>query len=133
MFEGQKGREVYLPIGKWYHYFTHEIYEGGKTYFFDVAIEDMLLFVKENSILPLAQPVEYVTEDTVFDITLMKFGTSGSCVLVEDDGVSFDYRMGKFNLITIDWNGTEQPSISRCGLFETVRYQFNQFVWLSED
>ncbi len=133
VFEGQKGREVYLPTGKWYHYFTHEAYAGGKTYFFDTAIEDMLLFVKENSILPLAQPVEYVTEDTVFDITLMKFGTSGSCVLVEDDGVSFDYRMGKFNLITIDWNGTEQPSISRCGLFETVRYQFNQFVWLSED
>lgn len=124
VFEGQTKREVYLPKGRWYHYFIGEIYEGGDTYSFDVSLEDILLFVKDGSVLPIAKPVECVTEDTVFDITLRKFGRGGSCILIEDDGVSFDYRTGKYNLITIDWDDAGHPSISRNGSFEKTRYRF---------
>ncbi|NMD38317.1 MAG: hypothetical protein GYA87_06540, partial [Christensenellaceae bacterium] len=42
--EGAKGREVYLPKGDWKHFFTKEIFEGGKTVFVDCGIDEIPVF-----------------------------------------------------------------------------------------
>lgn len=87
-------RDVWLPEGTWYNFFTNAKYVGGTH---RIATDDIPLFVKEGTLLPLAKPVPYVKPDTVFEITLRAYGDcSGSCVrLVEDDGVSnhTDYRV----------------------------------------
>lgn len=124
LFEGQTERTVYLPEGTWVNYFTREVFAGQNTYRFTAKPEDMLLFVKGNSVLPVAQAVECVTDDTVFAITLVKYGKGGSCLLVEDDGVSFDYKKGARNLVVAEWTETERPLISRTGTYDKVKYRF---------
>lgn len=53
-----------------------------------------LFLLRDGALVPVAEPVICVTEDTVFNITVKSFGTNktGSCVLYEDDFVSFNYE-----------------------------------------
>lgn len=126
MFEGEKERSVYLPAGTWFNYFTSEAFIGERFYTMQCPIEQILLFVKDNSLIPIAKPVQYITEDTVFEIQLNKYGKGNAeTFLIEDDGVSYDYRNGGMNRITIVWNEGEKPIITRDGNFDKIRYQFN--------
>lgn len=45
---------------------------------------EMLVFARDGALVPVAEPVICVTEDTVFNITVKSFGTNktGSCVLI---------------------------------------------------
>ncbi len=87
-------RDVFLPRGVWYDFFTGERYEGGVHH---IATERIPVFVKEGTLLPLAEPVQYVTPDVRFDITLRAFGdcSHSVCRLIEDDGMTHgtEYRV----------------------------------------
>ena len=115
-------RKIYLPEGVWYDYNTNEKYEGGKTYEIAFALNEVPVFVKENTILPLAAPLEYVGEDTIFEITCNIYGNpSGPFYLFEDDGVTFDYQAGAFNHIKLMYkNG--KVKMSREGNFKKKKY-----------
>ena len=53
---------------------------------------EMLVFAREGALVPLAKPVQCVTEYTMFEITVKNYGKpTGSCKLYEDDFVSFNY------------------------------------------
>ena len=88
MTEEQEEREVYLPNGDWYDLWTKQMYSGGKTVI--AKTEEIPVLVKANSVIPWATPVEYISEDTCFELTIKCFGTKGSAVLVEDDGLHND-------------------------------------------
>jgi len=62
-------RSVYFPEGTWYDFNTGKKYEGGKTYTINMQLSEIPMFVKANTILPLAQPAEYITPETIFHIT----------------------------------------------------------------
>ena len=92
--EDGTSREIYLPEGTWYNFFTGEKIEGGRRLVLEADWNEMLVFVRDGALVPVAEPVICVTEDTVFNITVKSFGTNktGSCVLYEDDFVSFNYE-----------------------------------------
>lgn len=92
--EDGTSREVYLPEGNWYNFFTGEKIEGGRKLVMEADWNEMLVFARDGALVPVAEPVICVTEDTVFNITVKSFGTNktGSCVLYEDDFVSFNYE-----------------------------------------
>lgn len=77
----EKSREVKLPQGKWYDFYTGE--EKSGTFIYES--ENMPVFVKDGTLLPLAEPVEFITKNTVFNITLKSFGDApaSACVLVD--------------------------------------------------
>lgn len=82
-----KERDVFLPCGVWYDFFTGKKYDGGVH---RIVTENIPVFVKEGTLLPLAEPVPYVKKGTRFDITLRAFGdcTHSVCRLIEDDGIT---------------------------------------------
>ncbi len=92
-----KGREVVLPKGTWYNFFTGEKREGGKFY---IETNDIPVFVREGDLIPVAKPVEYMPEDVKFEITLRAYGdASGAvCTLIEDDGMTDDTE---YKVITV--------------------------------
>ena len=90
--EDGTSREVYLPAGIWYNFFTGEKIEGGKNIIMQADWNEMLVFAREGVVILLAKPNLSITKDIVFEITIKKFGKSGSCELYEDDFVSFDYE-----------------------------------------
>lgn len=123
MTHKRASRSVYLPKGKWYDFFTGEEYEGGRRYEFTPGLEDMLIFVRENSIVPVAEPMQYVADDAVFKIVPMKFGTGdASCRLYEDDGLTFAYERGEYNVVTIECKDGKY-TISREGKYSGRRFE----------
>ena len=106
LFTGQKQRTVYLPKGDWYDFWTHTKYSGGRKIEVQKPQEEIPVFVKGNTLLPVAEPVECVMPDTEFALTIRVFGAKpGKTVLYEDDGVTLDLEKGKQNRIELSWDG----------------------------
>lgn len=86
------------------------------------------MFVKSDTLLPLARPVEYITPETCFDVTVHVFGESPEPItLYEDDGMTYDFQKGKQNRIAITWaqgHGKVQKSGAYGG---PVRYKITAF------
>ena len=115
MFSGQNKRQVYLPQGEWYDYWTRQKYVGGRTIDATNDQQQIPLFIKAGSLLPLAEPVEQIGTDMCFKITVYSFGHNpADFVLYEDDGISNGFETGKQNQLRLHWN-QQSPSVARTG------------------
>lgn len=82
-------RKVILPDGVWYDFFTGERHAGGRMLNVHADWNEIPVYVREGALVPLAKPVQHVTADTVFDITVRAYGAKeGTCTLYEDDFVT---------------------------------------------
>jgi alpha-D-xyloside xylohydrolase len=119
MFAGQTQREVYLPNGVWHDFYTGNTVQGGEKITVTATLDQIPIFVKDGTLLPLAKPVQHIEPDTVFELTLHRFGKQlRDAVLFEDDGISFDHEQGKFNIVSITADG----KLTREGDCDLVRY-----------
>src|SRR6202012_5452386 len=82
---------------------THERYVGGKNVTIHPGLDELPLFVKEGTVLPLAKPLEYLKQGTQFDITCFAFGDNAAGSLFEDDGYTFDYEKGAYTKVALTW------------------------------
>lgn len=115
LFAGQKTRSVYLPAGDWYDFWTRQKYSGGRTIEVTNSLEQIPLFVKGGTLLPLSRPVEHISMDTAFDLTVYGFGSQpADFILYEDDGVSDAFATGKQNQLHLHWDDSGH-SIERTG------------------
>ncbi|MGA2656871.1 MAG: TIM-barrel domain-containing protein [Verrucomicrobiota bacterium] len=92
-------KEVYLPAGEhWFDFFTGDIYAGGRGIIHECPIERMPLFVRAGSIIPLAPKMDYTDQKPLDPLTLEVFGgpSEATFELYEDDGLSLEYRDGRF-------------------------------------
>jgi alpha-D-xyloside xylohydrolase len=118
MFAGQKTRPVYLPAGDWYDFWTHQKYAGGQSIEATNNAEQIPLFVKSGMLLPLAQPVEHISPDTVFDLTVYAFGSKpADFTLYEDDGISDAFKTGEQNQVRLHWD-EQGHSFKRTGKYK---------------
>ena len=109
-------RKVYLPGGKWHDFWDGTVYEGGREHAVHAEYDKIPVFVRENCILPLADPVEAVGKDTVFTIRPKVYGSGGEgCVLYEDDFETFDYEKGCRNEVRITQNEDGGLEVCRTG------------------
>lgn len=121
-------RKVYLPAGVWYDFNTNKRYEGGKTYDVTFDLDQLPLFVKAGSILPLANPVEFIAPGTKFDLTCYVYGdTASRTSLFEDDGISYNFEKGGYDFLQLSWNhGKGSVSRSRASgmrLYRTISWK----------
>lgn len=128
LFGHDKERTVYFPAGSWYCFWTHKKYDGPGEQKIQMPPEKPPIFVKAGSILPLAEPVEHITPDTVFRTKLLTFGPDcRSLVLWEDDGRTLDFQAGRRNPVTITWSKAKGERIdmsdSKTG-YNHRRYEF---------
>lgn len=122
--EDGTSREVYLPDGNWYNFFTKEKVAGGRRFTVHADDTEIPVYVREGAIVPLAKPVEYVGTDTVFEITVLAFGTpERDFVLYEDDFVSFDYEKEQSGIV-LDCADIEKKLLPE----DTVKYRFDSVV-----
>jgi alpha-glucosidase (family GH31 glycosyl hydrolase) len=103
--QGATSRQVYLPQGGWFDFWTGERFEGGKEISRAVDLETMPLFVRAGSILPLGPVKQYTGEkvDEPLSVTVYP-GADASFLLYEDDGSSFNYRKGEWMGTQMKWN-----------------------------
>jgi len=122
LMAGQTRRSVYLPRGTWYDFNNNQKYQGGMTYTIQPALDQMPVFVKAGTILPLAKPLEYISANSTFDITCYVYGDQPTrASLFEDDGYTFDYEKSVYNTVDLSWKD-HKGSVTRKGDFKGAPY-----------
>ena len=110
--KGEAIRQVYLPKGSWYDFWTNERIEGGREVRREVDLETIPLYVRAGSILPLGPVKQYTSEpvDQPVGVSIHP-GADSSFLLYEDDGISFKHRKGEWMGIQMSWNDAKRSLI----------------------
>jgi oligosaccharide 4-alpha-D-glucosyltransferase len=56
--EGARKRLVYFPAGKWINFWNNQTLEGNQQYNIDAPLDEIPLFVKAGSFIPMAKPIQ---------------------------------------------------------------------------
>lgn len=110
VYEKDNFKKLYLPEGKWMDFWTKEIYSGGKWIIVDAPIWQIPLFIKEGGIIPMQEVLQYAGEKEIEQLELLVFPSKENTFsLYEDDGISYDYKNGKYSLtgFSVDKNDKE--------------------------
>ena len=105
--KGAVTRQVYLPKGTWFDWWTGEKLAGGRTIGRQVALDTIPIFVRAGAIIPL-DPVRQFTAQPVTEPTEIRVYTSadGDSTLYDDDGHSMEYLKTDGARIRFRWNDT---------------------------
>jgi alpha-glucosidase/alpha-D-xyloside xylohydrolase len=103
--KGATTRQLYLPPGTWFDFWSNAWLEGGREITRPVDLETTPLYVRAGGILPLG-PVKQYAEEKVDEPTTLQIypGRDASFLLYEDDGISFNYRRGEWMGIQLNWH-----------------------------
>lgn len=104
--DGVRSRSVYLPSGvSWCDFYTGTWYDGGQTITIDAPLEHIPIFIREGGMIPTGKVMNYVgaEPDDLRQVYLFPSsdGVERQFTLIEDDGVSFDYRNGGYSGVNI--------------------------------
>lgn len=99
---------VYLPEnrGGWYDFFTGKKMQANSgTIDVPVSLENIPVFVKAGTILPLAENCQHTGEvvDAAWEIRIYQ-GADGKFIVYEDEGTNYQYEQGKYATFCMEWN-----------------------------
>ena len=102
---GATSRDVYLPKGEWYDWWTNALVPGGRSVTRQVDLATMPIYVRAGAIIPV-DPVRQFTSEPVKEPTTLKVyrGADGEYTLYEDDGISQEYLQGRGSWTRMVWN-----------------------------
>jgi alpha-D-xyloside xylohydrolase len=102
---GSATRRLYLPQAKWYDFWTGAMTVGPKVVDAPSPIEQIPLYVRAGSILPLGPEKEWATQKPEDPIELRVYrGADGDFVLYEDENDTYNYENGVYATIPFHWN-----------------------------
>jgi len=121
--KGLTSRSIYLPEGKWFEFHSGNEFSGNVRIDFPLTIENIPIFVKAGSFIPMSKPV---TSTDYYDggNYVVRYYPSGqsSFTQYEDNGLdSKSLSEGKYELITYKGSsesGKTLVSISKTGTWE---------------
>ena len=98
-------RQVYLPAGsEWVNFWTGKKYSGGQTLSVPCGIEEIPLFVRSGSVIPMGPLIQYAAE-AVDPIEIRIYpGTDGSFTFYEDENDNYNYENGIYSTIDLNWD-----------------------------
>ena len=99
-------REVHFPAGAdWWDYFSGRKVVGGQTRDVAARIDQVPLYVRAGSVLPIGPDVQYNGEKPWDDLELRVYpGADGSFTLYEDDFETYACERGEYSTIRFDWD-----------------------------
>jgi alpha-D-xyloside xylohydrolase len=118
MFAGQVSRQVILPPGKWFDFYTGEFAGDGEIIEVTPGLDRIPVYVKDGGIIPMMEPrLHAPAKGEKYNIEVRHYGTRILPYrLYDDDGVSYDYENGMYSwrLITIsEKNGKWKGAMSK--------------------
>lgn len=119
---GTTQRNVYLPkAAEWYNFWSDKRFAGGQSVLVDAPIDQIPVFVKAGSIVPVGPVVQYSDQNSNETLELRIYeGANGEFTFYEDEGDNYNYENGKFSTITFVWNDDAKTLTTndRAGDFE---------------
>lgn len=106
----KKSRTCYLPAGAdWIDFWSGEYFDGGQSIERQTPLDQIPLFVKAGTILPLKEGMQYAGDRKDEPVILQIYaGADGSFTLYEDDGNSYRYEEGAYQTISLVWRDREK-------------------------
>jgi len=114
--QGATSREVYLPQGDWYDWWTNEKQSGGAALTREVNLATMPIYVRAGAIIPF-DPVRQYTGEVIDEPTALKVysGSDGQFTMYEDDGISLDYLQGRAIWTRLTWDDSRKRLVIEPG------------------
>jgi len=113
-------REVYLPAGAWYDFWTGRRYDGQQKITAAAPLDRIPLFVKAGALLPLAQPTLHTADPASYKLTAQLYGAGAATARVfEDDGRS----PAALSAVTLSWDGAGAAGSVRRAAVHTPQYE----------
>ena len=128
-------RQVHLPRGDWYDWWTKEKLPGQQTVTRDVDLATMPIYVRAGAILPFDPIRQFTAQAVETPLTLLVHtGANGTYTLYEDDGISLDYLQGESAKTRFDWDDnsstlvieSEGPAATRTNRATLLRFNSSQ-------
>jgi len=102
LWPGSRTRDVRLPEGDWYDYWSGEKHSGPKVVRVEAPMDRIPLFVRAGAIIPTQQDLQFSDQAPIDPLTIDVFSSASSTArLYEDDGISLDYQRGQYCLRTL--------------------------------
>jgi hypothetical protein len=98
MLDDSTSRELYLPRGRWFDYFTGQHVDGGQMIKRTVGLDDVPVYARAGGIV-LRQPEDSVELHAAHQAELLLDvfpGADGEAILYEDDGVAPRHEAGAY-------------------------------------
>jgi alpha-D-xyloside xylohydrolase len=84
---GQTKRDIYLPAGEWFDYWSGQRHPGEQQFEVEPPLEQIPLFVRSGSLFPLATPTLHTGDRRGGELTVLAYGDVDSALtLYEEDG-----------------------------------------------
>jgi alpha-glucosidase len=114
LHEGMTRRDVALPPGRWFNYWTDSTAIGGSQINVSAPMDRIPFFIRSGAIIPSQQPLQYTSQAPIdpltFSVYCAETDRSDSTVYYEDDGHTFEYEAG------VSLKRTLRQSVSSSGI-----------------
>ena len=100
--ESAKKRKVYFPKGcDWYDLETKELYHGGTTAEVSAALDEIPVFVKAGSLIPVCEPA--LSTEELGEVSFEKYGEGPFRYrFYTDAGDGYGYERGKYTIKVLE-------------------------------
>jgi alpha-D-xyloside xylohydrolase len=95
MFVPRGRRNVYLPAGGWYDFWTDQRFDGARWITYDAELQTLPLFVRAGAVIPMGPELQYANERAWDPLTFDVYPGDDGVTEVE---LSDDYRHLRFQL-----------------------------------
>ncbi len=119
LFTGQTTREVILPEGKWFDFYSGKYAGDGEIIKVTPGLGKIPVFVKDGAIIPMMKPVLHApSSGQKYDLEIRYYGSApGFYRLYDDDGETFDYEKGRYSwrdiIVMTDKKGKLKGTVSK--------------------
>ncbi len=100
--QGQTVRQVYLPQGTWFDYWSKQVHSGGAYILQHAELDECPIYVKAGSLLPNNPPQQFIGDGDGQHLIIEYFpdysGATSSYEHLQDDGETFAYQNGQYHL-----------------------------------
>lgn len=116
LFDAEAERQVVLPKGKWFDFYTGEYVGDGEVITAKPGVERIPVYVKDGGIIPLFPPVTTL-DGAKLPVEIRHYGSKpGTYSLYDDDGLTYDYEKGAYIRIavevTVDAKGNKKGKVT---------------------
>ena len=128
LFANQTGRDIVLPKGNWFDFYSGEFAGNGEIVHVKAEFVQIPLFVKDGGIIPMIAPIRQTSEwKDNMPLEVKVYGNKdGVFDVYDDDGKSFDYQKGEYSIKRLNVEG-------KSGKIEDIhnsdQWSYNEIKW----
>jgi len=127
---GATSRQVYLPAGGWYDFWTDEHHDEPATMDVHAPLERIPVFVRAGSVLPTWSIMQHTGAKPLERLILHVYAGEGQSWLYEDDGHSLSHERGEYRLTSFVCQPTLQGGLSIARHAQgSYRPEYTQWEW----